>query len=86
MLRRIRRAVREGQYPITDNPFGITMLEPDDKTRLISLANAAANHATHKDNKSKWADFLDYLHVQKVKKESRKRISLEQVKKELVLD
>lgn len=37
-------------------------------------------------DEEKLADYLDYLHVQKVKKESRKRISLEQVKKELALD
>jgi hypothetical protein len=37
-------------------------------------------------DEDKLADYLDYLHVQKVKKESRKRISLEQVKKELALD
>jgi hypothetical protein len=61
------------------------MSKSDDKIRLISLADVAAN--THVGNdKAKWADYLDYLHVQKVKKESRKRISLEQVKKELALD
>ncbi len=57
----------------------------DDKTRLISLSDAAANIRADSD-KAKLPDYLDYLHVQKVKKESRKRISLEQVKKELALD
>ena len=61
------------------------MLEPDDKTRLISLAAAAGNTRAAND-KAKLAAYLDYLHAQKVKKESRKRISLEQVKKELALD
>ena len=55
------------------------------KTRRIFLAAAAANTPADSD-KAELADYLDYLHVQKVKKESRKRISLEQVKKELALD
>lgn len=61
------------------------MPEPDDKTRRNFASDAAAN--THADSdKAKLPDYLDYLHVQKVKKESQKRISLEQVKKELALD
>lgn len=48
----------------------------DDKTRLISLVDAAANTRADSD-KAKLPDYLDYLHVQKVKKESQKRISLE---------
>ena len=31
------------------------------------------------------ADYLDYLHMQKVKKQSKKRISLEHVKQELAI-
>ena len=36
-------------------------------------------------DEQKLADYLDYLHMQKVKKQSKKRISLEHVKKELAI-
>ena len=36
-------------------------------------------------DEQKLADYLDYLHMQKVKKQSKKRISLEHVKQELAI-
>jgi hypothetical protein len=36
--------------------------------------------------KEKRADYLDYLHMQKVKRESTRRLSLAEVKRELAID
>jgi hypothetical protein len=37
-------------------------------------------------DKEKMADYLDYLHMQKVKKQAQERFSREEVKRELAID
>ena len=54
------------------------------KFAVISFAEYLALKDLLSDEE-KLADYLDYLHVQKVKKDSQKRISLEQVRQELAL-
>jgi len=54
------------------------------KFAVISFAEYLALKDLLSDEE-KLADYLDYLHTQQVKKDSQKRISLEQVKQELAL-
>jgi hypothetical protein len=64
----------------------VQIIKDNDVAKFVVIS--FAEYLALKDllsDEEKLADYLDYLHVQKVKKDSQKRISLEQVRQELAL-